>query len=96
MDNSEKKFTHITWTDFGQGGRVHVLSRHYTAEAGVNCVRRFSNADGGCSGYPHLKLVKYPEGWPADHLDGDVTGKLAEIIRNSEVIFAKKPKNKKK
>jgi hypothetical protein len=79
-------YGHITWTDFGQGGRVHILSRHLTEKAGVNCVRRFGKA------YENLKLIRVPEGYESRVLDGDVIGDFAEAIRNQEVIYQKKKK----
>lgn len=83
---TSNSFTHLTWTDFGQSGRVHILSRHLTEKAGVNCVRRFGKA------YENLKLILVPKGYESRQLDGDVIGDFAEAIRDADVIYQKKKK----
>jgi hypothetical protein len=70
----------ISWTDFNKPGRVHILAVHNSESAGVNAVKRFRKT------YPNLKLVAYPEGEVVKSGD-DLSGALAEQVRNSEVIF---------
>jgi hypothetical protein len=70
---------YISWTDFGDSNRVHILREHSSRDAGVKSVKRFGKI------YPNLKLVVKP--YELSSKSGDISGEMADYIRNSPVIF---------
>lgn len=77
MSNDPRR---VSWTDFNEPGRVHILAVHNSERAGVNAIKRCRAI------YPNLKLVAYPEGEVVKSAD-NLTGALADKIRAAEVIF---------